>query len=264
MAVTKTKYTTLDGEILSVDVDGSYFNLLPDPQGNVVAHISDTGTVTNPTTYWPYGEVRTGGTGILGFGGSWGYYTDSTMGIYIRARIFDLIRARWTTVDLNWPRASAFQLCDSAPVSESDPSGLFPQKKEGCEVWLCHAKRFLSHACLDVVGPLGGCSYSSYPDGVETCPGVHLDPENWDCELISNDCNYAGHICACVKESQKDNYLPWVCWGNARNKLCCGCHRLREPQRSVCESRNCAPAFQTCYPDTGGGLGSAGPGLPCK
>ena len=186
------------------------------------------------------------------------------------ARMYIPFVTRWETVDPIWPLEIAYTYVRGNPTSFRDYTGasavgLLPilTGPAKCAVYICHKRGFLGHACVDVTGPNGGCSYSSYPDSVQTCGGAHFSPELYACDLVSTDCTYAGNVCACIKSSQNDNYLPWVCWGNARNKLYCGCHALPHGQRERCEGQNCAPAFQYCPPDTGIGGGGGGPGKPC-
>ncbi len=185
-------------------------------------------------------------------------------------RMYSAGTARWlTAVRLQelLEGEHPYSYAEINPVTYSDPSGLQtrqkPPKPGGkCSIYLCHARRFLSHSCLDVVGSKEPCSYSSYPSGIERCSGVHLDPANWDCELVSTSCEFADSVCKCIEKSQGDNYLPFVCWGNARNKICCGCHGLPKAKRNICEAKYCPPAAisNPGYGGVGGGGGGAGPG----
>ena len=259
-------YTNFGGMLVHEDRGGVERQYVGDPLGSLVGELDEDQNLTYTAEYWPYGEVRTESgnkQSEWGYVGLLGYLKDLATLMYIRARHYLPHKARWLTVDQIWPTEAPYDYANLAPISLSDTSGQKPAKK-GCKVWICHRRDILGHACVVVEGPQGGCSYSSYHDGVTTCFGSQHDPKEWDCDLISTDCNYAGHVCACIFESQGDNWLPYVCWGNARNKLCCGCHRLREPQRSICEANECPPSAQRCPKPVYGGYGGAGiGGKPC-
>ena len=123
-----TNYTTVNGRVVSQNKAGVYSQLLRDPLGNVIATANSAGTKTNDTTYWPYGEVRTGGVGVItnfGFCGTWGYYTDSSGRQYVRARYYRPTLGRWQTVDPLWPGENAFTYCANTPTGSTDPTGLW-------------------------------------------------------------------------------------------------------------------------------------------
>ena len=82
---------------------------LHDAWGNLVA---STGTTTNPFKWV----------------GKYGYYTDnSTAQVYVRARMYQPIVARWTKIDpfpLLWTRRNRYAYTSSSPVLRIDRSGL--------------------------------------------------------------------------------------------------------------------------------------------
>lgn len=121
------RYSAVNGILVSQSNAGTYNRLLRDTLGNVVA-VSDSGGVkSHDTNYWPYGEVRNGGVSDVthfGFCGVWGYYLDSSARVYVRARHYRQIIARWQTVDPKWPLESYYGYVDSKPLLYADPSGL--------------------------------------------------------------------------------------------------------------------------------------------
>jgi|CXWL01.1.fsa_nt_gi RHS repeat-associated protein len=131
----KTRYTTINGRIISQTKNGVYTRFLFNPLGSVIATVNSAGAVSNRTTYWPYGEVRTGGVSSLtnlGFCGAWGYYTDSSGRMYVRHRVLRPTLGRWQTLDPVWPFESAFGYARSNPIQFVDPSGLLPVGTINC------------------------------------------------------------------------------------------------------------------------------------
>jgi len=59
-----TRYTVIDGEILSENRAGVKRDYVPDPLGSTLALLDSTQTQTDTFSYYPYGEVasRTGTT----------------------------------------------------------------------------------------------------------------------------------------------------------------------------------------------------------
>src|SRR5207249_9527596 len=104
---------------------------VPSPLGSTVALLDNTQAKTDTFEYWPYGEerVRTGTTPTpFRFGGTSGYYRDTTARSYVRARHLDTSKGRWTTVD---PIARAvrdahtYAYARNRPATKVDPSGLW-------------------------------------------------------------------------------------------------------------------------------------------
>ncbi|MEQ1822861.1 MAG: RHS repeat-associated core domain-containing protein [Fimbriimonadaceae bacterium] len=122
-----TTYTTIDGQIVSENRAGVQKFYGPDPLGSVVTIYDTTGTVTDTFVYWPYGEIRTstGSTATpFKFCGTWGYYSDATGRLYVRARVYRDKIARWQTVDPLWPKLWAYKYCRNIPLYAVDPSGM--------------------------------------------------------------------------------------------------------------------------------------------
>lgn len=230
-----------------------------DALGTVWALSTGSGLVSDQYNYTAFGALLSSSGSSVNpyrFVGQWGYYDDGEMGsgyglILLGVRYYSAGFGRFWS----WDPATTdlYGYCAGAPMQLIDPEGLTSGPvKRGCAVYSCNHKGLLSHACVDVVGPLGGCSGGAYPTmGIIGCPGAHKSPDLFDCRLVSTDCNFAGHVCGCLADANKGGFGFWDyckhggCWGFAHNMLCCACHRLRDPQRTACERRQCSPATQT-------------------
>ena len=98
----KARYTVVDGEVIAEKRSGVRHQLVPDPLGSTIALLDNTQTQTDTFTYWPYGEEqsRTGTTATpLRFVGTLGYYRDSSIRTYVRARYLSTQQGRWMTQD---------------------------------------------------------------------------------------------------------------------------------------------------------------------
>jgi len=95
------RYAVLEGEMLSEKRGASRYRFVPDPLGSVRALLDTSGSIVATRDYWPYGEVaaQSGGMTAIQFVGVWGYFTDTTGRIYIRARHYRPDLGRWVTVD---------------------------------------------------------------------------------------------------------------------------------------------------------------------
>lgn len=71
--------TTINGEIVSQDVDGTIHDYLPDPLGHTIGLINEDQEVEFEYDYWPYEEIPTTSDVVTPFryGGTWGYYSDT-------------------------------------------------------------------------------------------------------------------------------------------------------------------------------------------
>jgi RHS repeat-associated protein len=121
-----TTFRTVNGRILGHNKAGVASEYLLDPLGSVIGTSTSAGVVSNRTTYWPYGEVRTGGVSSVtpfGFCGGWGYYTDSSGSLYVRARYYRSSLTRWQTVDPLWPNESAYGYVVGRAIDGVDPLG---------------------------------------------------------------------------------------------------------------------------------------------
>lgn len=121
-------YTIIDGEVVHESRAGTQHDYVPDPLGSTVALINSLQTQTDTWAYWPYGEVRaqTGTTSTpFQFVGTLGYYRDSPVKTYVRARYLDRARGRWTT---RKPRGAvrtepAYAYVHDSPATAFDLSG---------------------------------------------------------------------------------------------------------------------------------------------
>jgi len=101
-AMATTRYTVIDGEILSENRAGVKRDYVPDPLGSTLALLDNTQTQTDTFSYYPYGEVasRTGTTATpFQYIGTRGYYQDNSGRTYVRARHLRTAHGRWMTVD---------------------------------------------------------------------------------------------------------------------------------------------------------------------
>jgi len=125
-------YTTVNGEILSENRNGVKRDYVPDPLGSTIALLDNTQTKTDTFEYWPYGDVRarTGTTATpFQFVGTLGYYRDSAVRTYVRARILDSPIGRWMTTDpigFMGGDLNLYRYAGSRVVSLTDPGGTVP------------------------------------------------------------------------------------------------------------------------------------------
>jgi RHS repeat-associated protein len=120
-------YGNFLGGIVTETRGGVERDYVPDPLGSTAHLVDATGTLTDSFEYWPYGEVRTRtGTTPTPFGyvGTLGYYTDQLGRLYVRARHYLTLVARWLTVDPLWPRFQAYEYAEGDPGRWVDPDGL--------------------------------------------------------------------------------------------------------------------------------------------
>ncbi len=149
MPATVATYTTLPGTLggpLSQRRSGQSRFFLPDHQGNT-RQLTDSDaspTDTLLTDAWGV-EVTSSGTTATPFKafGQWGYYRDTSLRSYVRARYLHPILARWSNRDpLGMIDSSAAYIyARNAPANLVDPSGEFSVKKDVCKVkkaiWTC-------------------------------------------------------------------------------------------------------------------------------
>lgn len=133
----RTRYTTVEGEVLSQVSAGVRRDYVPDPLGSVVALLDSNQAKTDTFSYWPYGSVRTR-TGTtranFAFVGTLGYYTDSAARLYVRARYYSPGIAQWRTMDPLWPATRRpFLYVNGSPEVLTDASGLqgHPRTRKG-------------------------------------------------------------------------------------------------------------------------------------
>lgn len=152
------RYTVANGEIIAETRNGVRSLYVPDPQGNTIALFDANQNKTDTWVYWPFGEVktRTGTTATpFQFGGTLGYYQDSSTRSYVRSRHLDKQKGRWNTSDPLGIAAdpNLYRYAMNNPTSHSDPSGLFP-------CWLCwagaHLSPGLAYLCYKYCSNQGG------------------------------------------------------------------------------------------------------------
>ncbi len=179
------RVTNANGRVIATTRDGVRSYHQHDAQGNTIALIND-GVVTDTYAFWPNGELRasTGSTvNPFKYGGAWGYYTDTTGRIYVRARTLRPSLARWMTVDPLWPEQRAYVYAANSPVVEIDPSG-----RLHCSIprpW-CTPK--VQAAELDVKCEVASGSPGTYKLRVYKCMKLSCmtDCQNGPCE----DCTF--------------------------------------------------------------------------
>jgi RHS repeat-associated protein len=225
-------FTTVDGMMLHETRGGVESFYVPDPLGSLIQTKNTSGTVTYEATYWPYGEVRTGGVSSVtpfGFCGAWGYYTDATGRLYVRARYYRSSLTRWQTVDPLWPNECAYAYVGGRAVFRTDPSG-----KGDCNVYLCfNSPGGWLHSFICATLPSGTvCSGGMYHTGPGDLYGVYPPEPDWGgwpkCVLLSNSCCSANVMCGCIasiiRGGVPDFILGGFCWGFSIKVL--GCHAL--------------------------------------
>jgi len=132
-----TRYTVIDGEILSENRAGVKRDYVPDPLGSTLALLDNTQTQTDTFSYYPYGEVasRTGTTATpFQYIGTLGYYQDNSGRTYVRARYLRTAHGRWMTQDPIGFRGRDFNLyryAYNSPTSNFDITGLKPTTNPG-------------------------------------------------------------------------------------------------------------------------------------
>ncbi len=112
------------------DAAGVWSSALTDLVGSPLSYVDETGTVSTPVHYDPYGNPRPGSAAPvgIGYGGEW---SDPTGLINLRARAYDPITGRFTSRDtfagvLSAPQSGnryAYALAN--PLRYTDPSGHF-------------------------------------------------------------------------------------------------------------------------------------------
>ncbi len=137
-------YTVVNGVVYSEDRGGTVTDYRPDTLGSTAA-LTQGNTVTATYVYWPYGEVRSktgSGTTNFTYVGTLGYYNDTSLRSYVRARHYRQNAGRWMTVDplwadlsiwhlLSWPGrpiTSSYSYSELKPTEYRDETGLWTIK----------------------------------------------------------------------------------------------------------------------------------------
>jgi RHS repeat-associated protein len=194
------RVTNANGRIIAEKRNGQRRYHQHDALGNTIALIDDAGTVTNTFSYWPYGELRSPVIGNLPtpflYCGRWGYYTDTTGRIYVRARTYRPVFTRWLTVDPLWPWERAYGYGNTSPTVYIDPSGA------RFRTFGCVPDLPLSECCTTIKGVdprrIAKCVDKAYPGSEERV----IKFFKWLNEDVCNDlsatnscifCMYNGH-----------------------------------------------------------------------
>lgn len=131
--VTVAEYTTepgLYGNVISQNRSGVESQFHFDALGSTLVFTDNNQQVTDTRAYSAFGET-TESTGSIGcpfqYVGANGYYRHTNIGAYMaRRRPYEPIRARWSTIDPQFPTASAhpYTYANNSPNNVVDPSGL--------------------------------------------------------------------------------------------------------------------------------------------
>ncbi len=159
MPATTATYTTLPGTLggpLSQRRSGQSRFYLPDHQGNMRQLTDAPGSTTDLLLTDAWGmQIASSGTTVNPFKalGQWGYFSDRSNYLYVRARYLKPALARWISRDPlpdNASYAGAYDYGANRPLLFVDPTGLQPE--EPC----CTLK------CLQQTNPGGGaiCIYT--------------------------------------------------------------------------------------------------------
>jgi len=133
-----TRYTVIDGEILSENRAGVKRDYVPDPLGSTLALLDNTQTQTDTFSYYPYGEVasRTGTTATpFQYIGTLGYYQDNSGRTYVRARHLRTAHGRWMTQDpigFDGGDVNLYRYVSNMPMVGVDPNGMHPTISKNC------------------------------------------------------------------------------------------------------------------------------------
>ncbi len=122
-----TLLVLLEGEVVGHVKGSEKRDYIVDPLGSVVAYLNSSQTLTDQFEYWPYGEMVAeieAGTEPFLWVGSLGYFRDSDLRTYIRAREYRQDLGSWMQLDPLWPWEPAHVYSGSTPAGVIDPSGL--------------------------------------------------------------------------------------------------------------------------------------------
>jgi RHS repeat-associated protein len=134
-----TLLVVLEGEVVGHVKGSEKRDYIVDPLGSVVAYLNSSQTLTDQFEYWPYGELITeveSEVQLFLWVGSLGYFRDSDLRTYIRAREYRQDVGSWMQLDPLWPKEMGYAYSINNPFSVVDPSGtqrktLPPKDKRG-------------------------------------------------------------------------------------------------------------------------------------
>ena len=132
MAGLTTSYYTLNGEIIGESSGGVRLDYLTDALGSVTATVNQSAAIVQKARYKPYGTLLSGTQFKMGWVGTLGYRTTSTIksaDVYVRARTYSSKLGQWITRDPLWPAESASAYVGGMVITSVDSTGL--HKDEG-------------------------------------------------------------------------------------------------------------------------------------
>ena len=121
-----TLLVVLEGEVVGHVKGSEKRDYIVDPLGSVVAYLNSSQALTDQFEYWPYGELIAeieAGTEPFLWVGSLGYFRESDLRTYIRAREYRQDLGSWMQLDPLWPGEQAFAYALHQPTSAIDLSG---------------------------------------------------------------------------------------------------------------------------------------------
>ena len=119
-----TLLIALEGEVVGHVKGSEKRDYIVDPLGSVVAYLNSSQTLTDQFEYWPYGEMVAeveAGTEPFLWVGSLGYFRDSDLRTYIRARTYRQDLGSWMQLDPLWPA-----MLQQTPVGETSDTAREP------------------------------------------------------------------------------------------------------------------------------------------
>ncbi len=120
-----TLLVVLEGEVVGHVKGSEKRDYIVDPLGSVVAYLNSSQTLTDQFEYWPYGELITEvETEVQPFlwVGSLGYFRDSDLRTYIRAKEYRQDLGSWMQLDPLWPNERGYSY--PSPAVTTDRLGL--------------------------------------------------------------------------------------------------------------------------------------------
>jgi RHS repeat-associated protein len=139
------QYYGFPGRMVGEVRNGVGTDYLSDTQGSLIGTVDASGNRTSTISYWPYGEVASSSgsnPSPWGYIGLLGYYIDSLVSLYVRARHYRPDKGIWRTVDSRWPSQGAYGYVNQSPIKLFDPAG-----RKACK----------EDPCSKVKGPHGAC-----------------------------------------------------------------------------------------------------------
>jgi RHS repeat-associated protein len=168
-----------------------------DPQGSVAQRLDVNENVVSSDLYDAYSNRISGSTtDPVGYGGQWGYYTDSETGLVLcTCRYYDLSNGRWLTRDPIGYRGgiNRYGYTTDNPVNATDRLGL---------VSIGPKPGPLGVACLGCIGGIGIPAIWYFSD----CGAHRLSDPKWqDCITL--------HWNLFWEECQKNVLCKGIFWG---------------------------------------------------